>query len=95
MGKLDIVGETTSWFNDDTFNIAGEINNNGTRDVDFVKVIATLYSAEGTVIGSDFTYTDPSTIKAGDTSPFQFRITDFDVRDVEEIDTYKATVSGD
>jgi hypothetical protein len=95
MGKLDIVGETTSWFNDDTFNIAGEINNNGTRDVDFVKVIATLYNPEGTVIGSDFTYTDPSTIEAGDTAPFQFRITDFDVRDVGEIDTYKVSVSAD
>lgn len=94
-GKLDIVGNTTSWFNDDTFNIAGEIRNNGTRGVDFVKVIATLYNADGTVIGSDFTYTDPSTIEAGDTSPFQFRITDFNVRDVGEIDTYRISVSGD
>ena len=41
-GKLDILGDTTSWFSDDTFNIAGEIRNNGTRDVDFVKVTATL-----------------------------------------------------
>jgi len=95
MGKLDIVGETTSWFNDDTFNIAGEINNNGTRDVDFAKVSATLYNADGNVIGSDFTYTDPSTIPAGDKAPFQFRITDFNVRDVGENETYKVSVSGD
>lgn len=95
MGKLDIVGETTSWFNDDTFNIAGEINNNGTRDVDFVEVIATLYNSDGTVIGSDSIYTNPSTIEVGDTSPFQFRITDLDVLDVGEIDTYKISVSGD
>jgi hypothetical protein len=67
LGKLDIVGETTSWFNDDTFNIVGEIKNNGTHDVDFVKVIASLYNADGAVIGSDFIYTDPSTIEAGDT----------------------------
>jgi hypothetical protein len=95
LGKLDIVGNTTSWFNDDTFNIAGEIRNNGTREVDFVKVTATLYNGAGTVIGSDFTYTDPSTIESGDTSPFQFRITDFNVRDVSEIETYKIGVSGD
>lgn len=95
VGKLDIAGDTTSWFNDDTFNIAGEIYNNGSRDVDSVEVSATLYNAAGTVIGSDFTYTNPSTIPAGDTSPFQFRITDFNVRDVGEIDTYKLTVSGD
>jgi hypothetical protein len=94
-GKLDILGETTSWFNDDTFNIAGEIRNNGSRDVDFVKISATLYNSDGTVIGSDFTYMDPSTIPAGDTSPFQFRITDFNVRNVGEINTYKLTVSGD
>lgn len=94
-GKLNIARDTTSWFNDDTFNIAGEIYNNGSRDVDFVKVSATLYNAAGTVIGSDLTYTNPSTIPAGDTSPFQFRITDFNVRDVGEIDTYKLTVSGD
>lgn len=85
LGKLDILGDTTSWFNDDTFNIAGEINNNGTRDVDFVKVSATLYNTDGTVIGSDFTYTDPSTIPAGDKAPFQFRITDFNVREVGDI----------
>jgi len=95
VGKLDIVGNTTSWFNDDTFNIAGEIRNNGSRATDFVKVVATLYNEEGTVIGSDFTYTDPSTVEAGDKAPFQFRITDFDVRDVGEIDTYKISVSGD
>jgi hypothetical protein len=71
LGKLDIVGNTTSWFYDDTFNIAGEIRNNGTSDVDFVKVTATLYNAAGTVIG-----------------------TDFNVRDVGEIDTYKVDVSG-
>lgn len=94
LGKLDIVGNTTSWFYDDTFNIAEEIRNNGTSDVDFVKVTATLYNAAGTVIGSDFTYTDPSTIESGDISPFQFRITDFNVRDVGEIDTYKVDVSG-
>ncbi len=41
-GKLDILGDTTSWFSDDTFNIAGEIRNNCTRDIDFVKVTATL-----------------------------------------------------
>jgi hypothetical protein len=95
MGKLNILGETTSWFNDDTFNIAGEIRNNGSRDVDFVKVSATLYNVDGAVIGSDFTYTDPSTIPAGSTGPFQFRITDYHVRDVGEIETYKLTVSGD
>jgi hypothetical protein len=95
LGKLDIVGDTTSWFNDDTFNIAGEISNNGSRAVDFVKVSATLYNVGGTVIGSDLTYSDPSTIPAGDTAPFQFRITDFHVRDVGEIDTYKLSVSGD
>lgn len=93
--KLDILGDTTSWFNDDIFNIAGEVNNNGSRAVDFVKISATLYNAGGTVIGSDFTYTDPSTIPAGDTAPFQFRITDFHVKDVGEIDTYKLSVSGD
>jgi hypothetical protein len=95
LGKLDIAGDTTSWFSDDTFNIAGEIHNNGTRDVDFVEVSVTLYDEAGTVIGSDFTYTNPSTIPAGETSPFQFRVTDFNVRDVGEIDTYKLTVSRD
>jgi hypothetical protein len=36
----------------------------------FVKIIATFYDASGQVIGTDFTYTNPSSLAQGQRAPF-------------------------
>ena len=50
--------------------IVGEIKNIGVTSTTFVKVIATYYNSTGQVIATAFTYANPDTINAGNTSPF-------------------------
>lgn len=51
--------------------IVGEVQNEGTRKSSFVRVVCTYYDANGEVIGTSFTYTDPDEIDAGDSAPFE------------------------
>ena len=51
--------------------IVGEVQNEGTRKSSFVRVVCTYYDANGEVIGTSFTYTDPNEIDAGDSAPFE------------------------
>lgn len=36
----------------------------------FVKIIATFYDSNNNVVGTDFTYTSPSTLQPGQKAPF-------------------------
>ena len=67
---LDIKGvtESTSF---GYYTIRGEVENYGSIDATYVKVISTLYNSQGEVIGTDFTFTDPSDINAGRKAPFE------------------------
>ena len=56
---------TDEILDDPTMDINGEIQNNGTQSLDFVKVTATFYDMGNSVIGSDFTYTDPDFLNLG------------------------------
>jgi len=51
--------------------IIGEVKNKGVRTSSYVKVVSTYYNAKGEVIGTDFTFTDPSDIAAGVSAPFE------------------------
>jgi hypothetical protein len=53
-----------------TFHIVGEIINESFEPVRFVKIIATFYDSNNSVIGTDFTYTSPSTLQPGQKAPF-------------------------
>ena len=50
--------------------IVGEVKNTGIETLEFVKVIATIYDKDGTVIGTAFAYTTPHTISKNDVAPF-------------------------
>ena len=54
--------------------IYGEVRNDTGVEVRFVKILATLYNAEGIVVGNDYTYTDLSTLTPGQTSPFEILV---------------------
>jgi hypothetical protein len=54
--------------------ITGEVRNNTGVAAEYVKVIAALYDANGTVIAVDFTYTERRQIEAGGRSPFEVLI---------------------
>lgn len=55
----------------DYLTIEGEVANQGTTPAEFVKVVVTLYDADGNVVGVAFTYTTLDEIAPGGTSPFE------------------------
>lgn len=50
--------------------IKGEVKNTGTLKATYVKIVVTYYDADGKVIGTAFTFTDPIDIDASQTAPF-------------------------
>ena len=63
------------------YQIVGEVRNGGSEATEFVKVVATFYDETGQVINTDFTYTDPSDLAAGQSAPFEVTVTDEDISD--------------
>ncbi len=53
------------------YTVVGEVQNNLQSNIQYVKLTATFYDAQNTVIGMDFTYTDIGTLKPGQKSPFE------------------------
>ena len=51
--------------------IVGEIENTSTNSAQFVQIIATYYDAQNNVIGTDFTFTQVTTLQAGTTASFE------------------------
>jgi hypothetical protein len=85
---------TDEIIDDPTMDINGEIQNNGSESIDFVKVTATFYDATGSVIGSDFTYTDPDTLEPGQSAPFKLTAGFGDDLPIDEVATIKLHVGG-
>ena len=72
-------------FGDTTYDLVGEIKNKSDEEVTFVKITGTFYDDKGIVIGTDFTYTDPSDLKPGRTAPYTLSLGFGDSIDVNEI----------
>ncbi len=83
------ISSATSYFEGDYFYIVGEVLNNASNTKEFVKVISTLYDEDGRVIGTDFTFTDPSTILSSMSAPFKLIIGLEDVSSIQSINSYK------
>jgi hypothetical protein len=67
---LAILNHTPSTTSGD-YKIVGEVKNNGATQATYVKVVCTFYNSSGLVIGMGTTYTNPNTISAGGTAPFE------------------------
>jgi hypothetical protein len=78
-----------------TMDIDGEIENNGTEPLDFVKVTATFYDATNSILGSDFAYTEPTTLEPGQTAPFKITAGFGDNLPVHQISSIKLHISGE
>jgi hypothetical protein len=55
--------------------VSGEVRNDSGGPVRYVKIVATMYSANGTVVETDYGYTSLDNLAAGQTSPFEFLVT--------------------
>jgi hypothetical protein len=56
----------------ETLDVNGEIENNGTEQLDFVRVTVTFYDANNSILGSDFT--EPNTLDPGQSAPFKLNV---------------------
>ena len=72
-------------FDDTTYEMVGEIKNNSDEEVTFVQIIATFYDENGIVIGTDYTYTDPTDLNPGRTAPYTLSVGFGDSIDVNDI----------
>jgi hypothetical protein len=73
--------------------IVGEVENNGTEPVEYVKVAVTFYDGSGNVVGTENTYADPSDLAPDMKSPFKILISNDSV--IEVIETYDFTILWD
>lgn len=78
-GLLEARGVTTNTDAIGYHHVVGEVQNNADRRATFVKVVATFYDAAGTVVGTAFTFTDPSEVPAGGSAPFDLFVDADDV----------------
>ena len=54
--------------------IVGEVINKSFQPIRFVEITATFYDSNNRVIGTDFTFTNPSTLQPGQIAPFDMII---------------------
>lgn len=87
------IASATTYFDDDYFHIVGEVSNMGSEEKEFVKITATIYDANNDVIGTDTTFTSPSTVSSQESAPFEFMIGQGDVSDLDAIKSYKILAS--
>jgi hypothetical protein len=59
-------------YNEEQFSdqIVGEVSNNGTAPAEYAEITVSFYDANGQIVGTEFTYADPSTIAPGEKSSF-------------------------
>ena len=69
-----VLANQNSWIEDGFLYVQGEVENIGDLPA-LVKLIVTLYDANGTVINTNWSYADSGIIKPGDISSFVVRIT--------------------
>jgi hypothetical protein len=72
--------------------VVGEIKNNYPSTVTFVKIVGTFYDVNNIVVGTDFTYTNPSDIGSGQTVPFELLLTSASLP-ISQIDHYNLQVT--
>ena len=57
-----------------TDNIIGKVKNIGNGTAEFIQLTFNLYNKQGGLIGTEFTYSDPDTLKPGQKAPFNMFI---------------------
>ena len=73
--------------------IVGEVENNGSEPVEYVKVAVTFYDGRGNILGTANNYAYPSDLAPGMKSPFRIPISSDLV--IESTKTYGFTISWD
>jgi hypothetical protein len=72
--------------------VVGEVQNNTPTNAQFVKITGTFYDSSDNVVGTDFTYTDPSDIGSGQKAPFELLLMSASIP-VSQVDHYNLQAS--
>jgi len=87
------ITSVSNYFTENYFYIVGEVLNKAQSEKTYVRVTATLYDDTNKVIGTSYTFTDPTTIPPSESAPFKLPIGLSDVSNLESIKSYKLMVS--
>jgi hypothetical protein len=86
-GDLAVINQVQYQDSYDTWHVSGEVQNNGSQPVKYVKLSIELFDKSNTSLKTDTTYVARSTIPAGEVSPFMYYVdsdlTDFDHAEVK------------
>jgi hypothetical protein len=74
-----------------SLHVVGEVQNMGDKPVEFVRITATFYDANSTVIATDFTYSALDIIPQGVKSPFEIIL--LDENQVSKVHNYSLVVT--
>ena len=72
--------------------VVGEIKNNYPSTVTFVRIVGTFYDIDNQVVGTQFTYANPSDIGSGEKVPFVLILTSASIP-ISQIDHYSLQAS--
>lgn len=76
----------------DYLHIVGEIKNNYPSTTTFVRIVGTFYDINNQVIGTQFTYSNPSEIRSGEKAPFVLILSSAGIP-ISQIDHYSLQAS--
>jgi hypothetical protein len=69
-----------------------EVENKSPNVAEYVEVIGTLYDNNNKIVGTSFTFTEPSDLAVGEKAPFDLIISDASIP-VEQIERYTLKIS--
>ena len=87
------ITSVSNYFTENYFYIVGEVLNKAQSEKTYVRVTATLYDDTNKVIGTSYTFTDPTTIQPSESAPFKLSVSLSDVSNLDSIKIYKLMVS--
>ena len=90
--KIDITSHNTYINSIGHIHVIGEVENNSPLIAELVKIIGTFYDDNGNVVGTSFTYADPTDIGSGEKAPFDLILSDSTIP-IEQIKDYRLTIS--
>lgn len=72
--KIEVLSHSSYINSIGTLVITGEVRNNSDRSKKFIKILATLYNSDGSVVETDYTYSDRDVLSPGETSGFKMYV---------------------
>jgi hypothetical protein len=76
----------------DYLHVVGEMKNNYPSTTTFVRIVGTFYDINNQVIGTQFTYSNPSDIRPGEKAPFVLVLSSSSIP-ISQIDHYSLQAS--